>query len=97
MLPKRRDITKQADSKGRITLGERFANRAVIIHQIDETAVTVTIARVIPEREAWLYENIEAKKAVFRGLEQARNRQFVNGPDLKADAALSKKMGDDSD
>lgn len=30
--------TKSTDSKGRITLGERFANRTVIVEEIDGRA-----------------------------------------------------------
>ena len=59
--------TKTADSKGRVTLGERFANRTVIIEDIDETEVRVTLARVIPEREAWLYENDKALTSLRSG------------------------------
>jgi hypothetical protein len=43
--------TKTTDSKGRLTLGERFAKRTVIVEEIDETGVRVTLARVVPERE----------------------------------------------
>jgi hypothetical protein len=82
MLPRE---TKQADSKGRITLGERFKNRSVIITCVDETEVKVTLARVIPEREAWLYDNSEAKQAVFAGIQQARDKNFTTAPDLDAD------------
>lgn len=46
----------------------------------------VSLARVIPEREMWLYQNPEARDLVFRGLEQARARQFSESPpDLEAD------------
>ncbi|MAX27760.1 MAG: hypothetical protein CMJ19_24970 [Phycisphaeraceae bacterium] len=89
--------TKTADSKGRVTLGERFANRTVIIEDIDETEVRVTLARVIPEREAWLYENDKALTSVRRGLEQARAGQTVKGPNLKAAAKLADSIPDDAD
>ena len=51
---------KITDSKGRVTLGGHFANRAVIVEQRGEDEVVVVLARVIPEREAWLYENPKA-------------------------------------
>ena len=50
--------TKTTDSKGRLTLGERFANRTVIVEEIDETEVRITLARVVPERELWLQETV---------------------------------------
>ncbi|MCC6580716.1 MAG: hypothetical protein IT440_09760, partial [Phycisphaeraceae bacterium] len=53
-------VTKTADAKGRITLDDKFANRTVIVEEIDETEVRITLARVVPEREAWLYENPKA-------------------------------------
>lgn len=87
--------TRTADSKGRITLGERFANRAVIIQEVDDTEVRITLARIIPEREAWLYENHVAGEAVGRGLQQAKQRRFAKGPDLAADAKLADRIEDE--
>ena len=85
--------TKTADSKGRVTLGERFANRTVILEEIDETEVRVTLARVIPEREAWLYENKKALASVRRGIRQAAAGQFSrNPPDIEADAKLADEL-----
>lgn len=91
-------ITRNTDSKGRITLGERFANRTVIIEDIDETEVRVTLARVIPEREAWLHANPKAMASVQRGLAQAKARQFAkNPPDLSAATKLAEQLEDDEE
>lgn len=82
--------TKTTDAKGRVALGQRFANKTVIIREVDATEVLVTIARVIPEREAWLYESKVAKGLVTTGLRQAKAREFSDSPpDLDADAALA--------
>jgi hypothetical protein len=87
--------TKTADDKGRITLGPRFANKTVIIEEIDETEVRVIVAAVVPQRELWLHRNPEAKAAVERGLAQAKQRKFSKKlPNPAADAALAKKLGD---
>ena len=84
------DVTKTTDAKGRVTLGKRFADKTVIIREIDATELLITIARVIPEREAWLFENPVAKGLVATGLQQARAGQFSDSPpDLDADAALA--------
>ncbi len=84
------ELTRTTDDKGRVTLGKGFANRTVIIRENDPTEVVVTIVRTIPEREAWLFENREAKGLVATGLGQARARQFSDSPpDLDADAALA--------
>lgn len=86
--------TKTTDSKGRLTLGERFANRTVIVEEIDETEVRVTLARVIPERELWLHANRAASEAVARGLADAKAGRLSSGPDLAADAALAERLQD---
>jgi|694.fasta_scaffold64249_3 hypothetical protein len=87
--------TKTTDSKGRLSLGERFANRTVIVEEIDGTEVRVTLARVVPEREMWLHENRSAAAAVSRGLAEAREGKLTSvGPDLAADAALADELQD---
>ena len=86
---------KSADSKGRVTLGGRFANRAVIVEHPSDDVVIVRLARVIPEREVWLYENPRALASVRRGLDQARKRNVTkNPPDLNAAAKLAEQLED---
>ena len=89
-------VTKVADSKGRVTLGRRFANKTVIVRQTDETEVIVTLARIVPAREAWLLENPKARRAVVRGLGQAKARRFAKGPNLAADARLADAIDEDA-
>jgi hypothetical protein len=90
--------TKNTDSKGRITLGEAFANRTMIVEERGQEIV-LRLARVIPEGEAWLYDNPTALAAVRRGLKQARSRELSDGPDLARAQKLAKKLavkpGDD--
>ena len=86
---------KSTDSKGRVTLGGHFANRAVIVEHRSEDEVIVRLARVIPEREEWLYKNPQALSSVRRGLDQARKGDVTkNPPDLKAAAKLAKQLED---
>ncbi len=87
-------VTKTADSKGRVVLGRSFANRHVIVEQISETEVVVKMARVIPESEAWLYDNSAALNSVRTGLAQARTGEFVQGPDVAADEAFAAELED---
>ena len=78
-----------------MTLGGHFANRAVIVEHRSDDEVIVRLARVIPEREAWLYENPKALASVRRGLEQARKGNVTKKPpDLKAAAKLAKQLED---
>jgi hypothetical protein len=72
--------TKALDSKGRLVLGKRFAGRTVIIDDSDPARIVVTLAVVIPEREAWLYRNPQALRSVRKGLTEAKNGQFVPDP-----------------
>jgi hypothetical protein len=87
--------TKLADSKGRVALGARFANKTVIIEEIDETEVRVIAAAVVPEREMWLYKNKKALAAVKRALAQLKAGKFSKRPpDLQADAKLVAELDD---
>ncbi len=87
--------TKTADSKGRISLGTRFANQTVIVEDVDSTEVRVTLAQVVPQREVWLHKNPRAKASVLRGLEQANARKTAKSPpDLEADARLAEQLDD---
>jgi hypothetical protein len=88
-------VTKNVDSKGRLTLGESFANQTVLIEPRGEGEVLVKLARVIPAREAWLYKNKEALASVRRGLQQAAEGQSVPGPDLEAVASLVEQLQDE--
>lgn len=86
---------KSTDSKGRVALGGHFANRAVILEHRGNDEVIVRLARIIPEREAWLYESPKALASVRRGLAQARKGELAaKAPDLKAAAKLAARLED---
>jgi hypothetical protein len=85
---------RSTDSKGRLTLGERFANRTVIVEEINETDVRVSLARVVPEREMWLHDNRAASTAVRLGLAAAKEGRLSSGPNLAADAPLADRLQD---
>jgi predicted transcriptional regulator len=73
-------ITKSADSKGRVTLGDKFANRTVLVRTLSETEVVVELATVVPDRELWLHKNKRAMAAVERGLQDAAAGRFAESP-----------------
>lgn len=78
-----------------MSLGDSFANHTVLVEQHGEGEVLVRLARVIPAREAWLYDNAEALASMRRGLKQATQGQFAKrGPDLTAAAALAEQLKD---
>ena len=86
---------KSTDAKGRGALGGHFANRAVIVEHKSDDEVVIRLARVIPEREVWLYENPKALVSVRRGLDQARKGKVAkNPPDMKKAAKLAGQLED---
>lgn len=85
--------TRTLDARGRLTLGPDWAGALAIVEEVKEGVVQVTLAEAIPAREAWLHRNPKALASVRRGLEQAKAGNFVEGPDLEADAALIEEMG----
>ncbi len=88
--------TKSADNKGRVTLGEKFANRTVIVKHVSDTEVLIELATVIPDRELWLHKNDAAMASVQRGLRQARAEKFASQPpNVDRDAKLAKRAKDD--
>ncbi|MBX3410211.1 MAG: hypothetical protein KF859_10040 [Phycisphaeraceae bacterium] len=78
--------------KGRVVAGRATAQGHAsgrLKERGDE--VVVRAASVVPEREAWLYQNEEALSAVRKGLEQARAWAVVRGPRLGTAAKLGGK------
>jgi len=86
--------TKTVDAKGRVTLGKEFAGRTVSIRKSKDGGLVIVPVKVVPEHEAWLYENPKALASVRRGLVQAKGGKFVKGPDLDADAKLANSIDD---
>ena len=84
----------QVDEKGRLVLGKKFAGKTVLLREVDESTVEITMARVISEHEAWLLNNPEARASVARGLDQARKGQLTTSPDLAADEDFAAQLAD---
>lgn len=82
------------DEKGRLTVGREFAGRSARIERDDDRLI-VTFHRVVPDREAWLWENEVAKDMVERGLQQARRRDLNDGPDLASALAFADSLPDE--
>ncbi|MDP8942613.1 MAG: hypothetical protein M3N16_00585 [Actinomycetota bacterium] len=51
--------------------------------------------RVVPEHEAWLWENATALGLVRAGLEQAKRGELTDGADLAAAFELADSIPDD--
>ncbi|HUT10184.1 MAG TPA: hypothetical protein VMY42_06785 [Thermoguttaceae bacterium] len=87
-------IPKTADQKGRISLGKSFANQTVLIQEISPMEVRIIKARVVPETEAWLWQNEQALASVAKGLAQAEAGAFAPPPDLDAAEAFVEESDD---
>jgi hypothetical protein len=85
---------KTLDEKGRLTLGRAFAGRTVQVHE-ESDRVLLTFCRVVPEREAWLWENDAAFGLVDRGLRDAHAGDLTEGPDLAAAFAFADSIPED--
>jgi len=84
---------KTLDARGRLTLGPEWAGALAIIEEVKPGVLQVIRAEAVPVREAWLRKKPKAFASVQRGLKQAMAGDFVEGPDLDADAALIERMG----
>jgi hypothetical protein len=61
----------------------------------DDDGILIKFYRVVPDREAWLWENETAKGMVDRGLRQAREGELSEGPDLAAAFAFADGLPED--
>jgi hypothetical protein len=78
--------TKTLDSKGRVTLGSRFAGQTVVIDDSNPNCIMIRPVVMIPADEAWLYKNQAALGLVRQGLDDARNGNFAEAsPDVDRD------------
>lgn len=86
---------KTIDEKGRLTVGREFAGRTVQVEKTDDGWLLIKFVRVVPDREAWLWENPTALALVERGLQQARDGEFGEDPDLAAMHAFADSIPGD--
>jgi hypothetical protein len=88
--------TKNVDSKGRIALGREFANRTAIVQYRGDGEILIRLARVIPEKEAWLYQNERALALVRQGLDEAQRGEFsTKAPDLQESFSFAEQLPDE--
>ena len=87
--------TKTADSRGRINLGREFANKTFFVTKSGASEIKLEVAAVIPERELWLYQNPEARKALFEAIERVKTGDFSESPpDLDEEEPWEKELED---
>lgn len=83
-----------ADERGRIVLGDSIKDQQFQVLRNEEGELLLIPVVTIPKREAWLFQNEKALNAVKKGLKHAKEGKLNNGPNLKAAAALAKKIAD---
>lgn len=64
--------TYTTDASGRLCLGKEFANKMFSLH-VKHNNIELIPVQIVPEKEAWLYENSDALAAVKQGLKQAQH------------------------
>ena len=60
-----------ADNRGRVALGRIAAGRSYSINEAADGEYTLTPMVVIPEREAWLWKNSEARASFDKGVQES--------------------------
>lgn len=66
--------TYSTDASGRLCLGKEFANKMFSL-KVRAGNIELVPVQIVPEKEAWLYNNSEALAAVKEGLEQAKQNK----------------------
>ncbi len=89
-----KNVVKKVDAQGRLSLGKIFANHLVLLREVEDGALEIMLADVIPAKEAWLHKNKPALASLMRGLEQTAKGEFAEPPNLEEDAKLLAEMGD---
>ncbi len=70
-------LTLQADSKGRLNLGKKYASTTFLLEEVEPGELVLTKAAIIPERELWLLKDPESMQAIQAGLEDAREGRLT--------------------
>lgn len=85
-------VAKKLDSRGRLVLGQEFANATVLVEKVGEGSFLVKTAAVVPTAQAWLFQNKEALSLVETGLGQAKAGKLVKA--VKEDLSWVDKLED---
>ncbi len=67
------DVNRVADSKGRISLGDKFSGKQFIVEEKANGEILLKPAVTVPIQEEWLWKNMDAMKKVQTGLGQLRS------------------------
>ena len=70
-------VVGRVDSKGRLTLGSWAVGKTFQVEQTGEGEYRLTAMMMVPEREAWLFNNAEALSMVKDGLQQSARGEVV--------------------
>lgn len=77
---------RKTDKGGRLSLGAEYANLLAEVTKVNDSELRVRFGDFVPKDEKWLHENKLAMEMVRDGLAAAKRGDFVEGPDIDADA-----------
>ena len=75
---KNMETNKTADSKGRVTLGEKHSDKQFIVIEQANGEILLRPSVTVPIQEAWLWQNVQAMKSVQEGLKQLKSKTRIN-------------------
>jgi hypothetical protein len=68
-------VVKTVSPSGQISLGKKYAGRAVIIEELEEGNWNIRTAQVIPDNELWLHQEPDKSK-LEAGLKWVESHPF---------------------
>ena len=89
--------TSRSDSKGRVVLGPRHANKMFRVSEQPDGNILLEPMVAIHEREAWLFQNPEALAMVRKGIQESLAGERVYLGSFAQYAGLDIDDDDDED
>jgi len=69
--------TSNADAKGRVVLGPKYANKLFRVSEQPDGNLLLEPVVTVHEREAWLFQNPEALAMVMKGIAESKSGNTV--------------------
>ena len=73
---------RKVDTSGRLSLGRDKVGEQYDVNEASDGTITLTPVAVIPKRELWLHQNLDAKASVLQGLADSAAGRSEDGGDF---------------